>query len=167
MIAGDFEFGGVRDPLLNRQASRKPAHRAVLVGVVKVRLGDLAPQVAPVDDLDAVGRAAEPHRGVRRVVARGRDDVDVLGDGEGAELGDLGVWAARHGWRACRHLEERVCETGKVDGQLAVSNGGPRRREREVDEKVMCSLGDGEVFIRMSIGKADRCLGRRTCESTY
>ena len=106
--------------------------------------------------------ASSPSASVRKL-----GDVDVLGDGEGAELGDLGVWAARHGWRACRHLEERVCETGKVDGQLAVSNGGPRRREREVDEKVMCSLGDGEAFIRMSIGKADRCLGRRTCESTY
>ena len=39
-----------------------------------------------------------------------------------------------------------MCEAEKVDGQLAVSNDGPRRREGEVDAKVVCSLGMEELY---------------------
>jgi len=64
-----------KDVFLGRQLGRR------LVGVcVEVPPGDLAPQVAAVEELHLVWGATVHHGRVRDVVADDHDDVDVVGD---------------------------------------------------------------------------------------
>jgi len=65
-----------KDILLGRQLGRR------LVGIgVEVPPGDLAPQVAAVEELHLVWGATVHHGRVGDVVADDHDDVDVVGDG--------------------------------------------------------------------------------------